>query len=384
MATPVQSNVGTLQGTGPTLAVSYNTANANGNLLVAKIWLGGSGNSLSSFTDSQGNTWVQQRADLAPSGINLNFYSYYCLSAKPGANTVTVVFSANVFAGMYITEASGGSGATWSTDGTTFTVGGPSTAVDSGPITTTGTNEFLVSQVNMASANPVTPGSGWTTEQTDVFGNTMQAQAPTSAGTFDSTATLTSSTTWYCDITAFKATGGGAGPVTPVLTGNVTVTGTEGVQIAFEPVLSGVISVTGSVNPTITSGGGPVSPGLSGSIGVSGAVFPTIFNPNVTVALTGTIGVTGQVNPILSGQVRVAVSGVVGVTGSVFPIVISPTPPPPASAFAFIGLMCPTTPVYAPVVQPGQRKPEDGPRAVPPGCAPGLPTIDFSGGPWQT
>jgi hypothetical protein len=40
---------------------------------------------------------------------------------------------------------------------------------------------------------------------------------------------------------------------------------------------------------------------------------------------------------------------------------------------------------YPPTVTPGQNGypgPEDGPKAIPPGCAFGLPTITF-GGPWQ-
>jgi hypothetical protein len=50
------------------------------------------------------------------------------------------------------------------------------------------------------------------------------------------------------------------------------------------------------------------------------------------------------------------------------------------------GVTCPINPEYPAVVQPGQNGypgPEDGPKAVPPGCAFGLPTIDFSAGPWQ-
>jgi hypothetical protein len=49
------------------------------------------------------------------------------------------------------------------------------------------------------------------------------------------------------------------------------------------------------------------------------------------------------------------------------------------------GIMCPWNPKYPPSVtlgQGGYPAPEDGPTAVPPGCAPGLPTLVFAGA-WQ-
>jgi hypothetical protein len=50
-----------------------------------------------------------------------------------------------------------------------------------------------------------------------------------------------------------------------------------------------------------------------------------------------------------------------------------------------IGLICELEPAYPPTVvlgQGGYPPLEFGPGIVPPGCAPGLPTLVFSG-PWQ-
>lgn len=63
------------------------------------------------------------------------------------------------------------------------------------------------------------------------------------------------------------------------------------------------------------------------------------------------------------------------------------TQPEPAATTGttVAGIMCPWNPKYPATVTPGQGgypPPEDGPSALAPGCAPGLPTLVF-GGAWQ-
>lgn len=56
---------------------------------------------------------------------------------------------------------------------------------------------------------------------------------------------------------------------------------------------------------------------------------------------------------------------------------------PTTTTFNPVGIMCTANPIYPPVVNLGApRNAEWGPHAVPPGCAFGLPTLQF-GGPWQ-
>jgi len=60
--------------------------------------------------------------------------------------------------------------------------------------------------------------------------------------------------------------------------------------------------------------------------------------------------------------------------------------PAPVPNTQNLGVVCTLTPFYPTVVTPGQGgypPAEGGPRAIAPGCAFGLPTISFAGGPWQ-
>jgi hypothetical protein len=84
--TLVQSTATSGYSVGP-FTIAFPSNNAAGNALVLTIWSNGT---VSSVTDSQGNTWtLLGPSQVSNSGGSLN-YAYGCMSCAAGPNTVTV------------------------------------------------------------------------------------------------------------------------------------------------------------------------------------------------------------------------------------------------------------------------------------------------------
>lgn len=92
---------------GSSVALAYTTNNTKGNLLIAYIEFFGGGATLTSITDSQGNSW-NPVFSLPTNNFGQPVYLYYAYNAKAGANTVTANLSGSATSGgFYIYEYSG-------------------------------------------------------------------------------------------------------------------------------------------------------------------------------------------------------------------------------------------------------------------------------------
>lgn len=205
----VQSNSSGAGGT-PNQSIAFTSNNTAGNLLVAVI--NGPTANPTSVTDTAGNNWVLLGS------INGRFLStYYVLSAKGGANTVTVNNSGSVAQSVGIIEVSqgAGSGLVWTVDGTYNPInlsGAAGSAVTSNPITIAKSNNILISQVGVVGSTTitVTPTGGFSSQQASYANSSdnveMQTRIVSASGSYTSTATLSAATNfWDVDISSFAA-----------------------------------------------------------------------------------------------------------------------------------------------------------------------------------
>src|SRR5580698_2331986 len=160
----VQQKGGTTNTASP-LALAFTSNNTAGNILVCAGRNGGGTYAPSTIVDSQGNTWVRLISDNWSTGNE--FFVFYCLNCKGGANTVTVTGHDAIsnLLSMCIGEYSG-NGANNTLDTSAFADTGASgtwTTADSGPITPASNGELLIAaQGNATAPASVAAGSGWT------------------------------------------------------------------------------------------------------------------------------------------------------------------------------------------------------------------------------
>jgi hypothetical protein len=190
---------------------AYGSNNTLGNLLVALVWTD-SGQTLSSMTDTLGNTWVQALA-IGPLSANSNLYIMYVANCNAGANTVTATGSGSgTFPQFVLAEYSGvavsspldkTASATNSSGGTSFASGNTAN--------TTVANELLIGIFGQPSGTTttLTPGSGWTNEGQVRSGTVPDVaffdQIVASIGAYGLTGTSSASIAWGAGIATFKA-----------------------------------------------------------------------------------------------------------------------------------------------------------------------------------
>ena len=175
----------------------FSTPNTLGNLLILRAYIYERGTAV--ITDTQNNDWV---VAITPPGGSTNLVMAYCLSAKAGANTVTLTGTSggnDAILSMVCTEyaINNASFNTSSVGNTT-----PGNSVNTGSITVTG-RSLLVSMMasdggsgTFAALAKVTSSPGtWRLQPSDGF-QTMQAEADqvvNSAGSYSNTFTVSSS-----------------------------------------------------------------------------------------------------------------------------------------------------------------------------------------------
>jgi IPT/TIG domain len=185
---------------GSSEAIAFSAAQTAGDLNVVAVMWGDATSTVSSVTDSKGNTYALA---VGPTkGTGLTSAIYYAKSIASGSNTVTVKFNrtagypnVNVleYSGLDVANpldvSAGGSGS-----GTTAT---------SGSAATTSANELIVGAGNPSSVF-TSAGSGFSSRMINAYGGISEDKIVSSTGSYNATATLTSGA-WVMQMATFRA-----------------------------------------------------------------------------------------------------------------------------------------------------------------------------------
>lgn len=201
--TPYVQSSTVLNGSGAvgSLSLAYGSNETTGNTNVVSIYWykASSPPTISSVTDTNGNTYTLAKSELNYASGN-NVAVYYASNIEAGANTITVNFSASTatYVGIMETEYSW-LGAFDAAAGAT----GSSTSLSSGNLTTTVTGDEVIGfQIG---GSTYTVGSGYTQRVSISPPNwAVQDESATSAGSYSSTSTQSTSGGWASIAVAFK------------------------------------------------------------------------------------------------------------------------------------------------------------------------------------
>ena len=226
----VQSNYGAPQSAPTSVAVKFTAAQKAGDLNIVAVGWNDSTASVSSVTDSSGNTY--QRA-VGPTSIagTLSQSIYYArniLAAAAGANTVTVQFSTGAaFPDIRILEYSGADLAN-PIDVTAGATGSGGTT-NSGSATTTNATD-LIFGANMVTGTTSGPGTGFTQRVlTSPDSDIAEDRAVTATGSYSATAPASGS--WVMQMVAFRTPVSTVDTQAPTAPGNLTGSAISGNQI---------------------------------------------------------------------------------------------------------------------------------------------------------
>ena len=224
----VQSNYATPQTKTSSVAVTYTAAQSAGDLNVVVVGWNDASTTVSSVTDTSGNTYTLA---VGPTrGTNLSQSIYYAkniASAAANANIVTVTFSAAANApDIRILEYSG----LKSLDVTAAAVGNSATS-SSGTATTTSANEVLVA-ANTVATLTTGPGAGFTSRIiTSPDGDIVEDQTVTATGSYQATAPLSAAGPWVMQMATFSASSSAGDTTPPTAPSNLTATAASASQI---------------------------------------------------------------------------------------------------------------------------------------------------------
>ncbi len=200
MFVQVASGPSTIQASNTSVAVAYVNTQTAGNLNIVVAGWGDTTSSISSVTDSKGNTYT--RAVGPTTGTGLQESIYYAKNIVGGTNTVTVKFNqAAAYPDVRILEYSG-LDPTSPLDVTAAATGTGTTA-SSGSATTTSANELIFGAGNSAH-HFTTAGSGFTERVINIYGSIAEDKVVSSTGSNAATAT-NSAGYWVMQMATFKA-----------------------------------------------------------------------------------------------------------------------------------------------------------------------------------
>ncbi len=308
----VQTNSATPQGTLTSVTVTYAGAQTAGNLNVVVVGWNDSTATVSSVTDSVGNTYALAAAPIVQAGTASQaiYYAKNIGAAGAGANTVNVTFAAAaIHPDIRIAEYSGLD--PLNPLDTSVGAQGTTTATsDSGPVATANPNDLLVG-ANTVQSTTTAAGAGYTNRGITADGDILEDQVVSITGSYNATAVLDRIQSWIMQMVAFRAAGGGGGTVPNIASLNptsgpagtsVTILGanfgaTQGTStVKFNgtnaaPTSWGTTSITVPVPAGATSGGVVVTVGGVASNTVNFTVTtpaPSITSLNPTSGPVGT------------------------------------------------------------------------------------------------
>jgi chitodextrinase len=284
---------------GNTVSVTYAAAQNAGDLNVVAVGWNDSTSSVTSITDSRGNTYLTAVGPTTSAGnaTQVIYYAQNITAAAAGANTVTVNFNATVNApDVRILEYSGLS----PTNALDVGVGasGTGTNLSSGTATTSSANDLLVG-ANYVGAGFAAVGSGYTQRLvTAPDSDLVEDRVVAATGSYSASSTQSPSSWWVMQMAAFRAVNGGAsGTISPrsaaltlLQTQQFTTNAPGGTTLNWS--VDGVAGGNSTVG-TVSSSGLYTPPASAGTHTVS-AVNPTnpVFTVSATVAVTDLAGIT--------------------------------------------------------------------------------------------
>ena len=280
----VQGNSGanSAQSGTSSLQVAYPGAQVAGDLNVVAVGWGDTTSSISSVTDSKGNTYSLAVGPTSNTGIQQSVY--YARNVAGGSNTVTVTFSqAALYPDVRIVEYAGADRS--NPLDVKVAAKGSGTTANSGSATTTTANELIFGAGTTGSSFNA-PGSGFLSRMIDAFGNIAEDKTVTTIGTYNATATTNSSSPWVMQLASFRAGGQGASPptVSAILPTSGTTTGGTSVTITGTGFLAGASVSFGSSSATNVN--------ITSSTSVT-ATTPAAVASTVNVVITNTDGQSG-------------------------------------------------------------------------------------------
>ena len=293
----VQVNAVTPQTASASVSVIYPAAQIAGDLNIVAVGWNDTTSTVSSVTDSRGNSYALAIGPTSGTGLRQSIY--YAKNIAAGSNTVTVSFSqAAAFVDVRVLEYSGLD--TLNPLDKTAGAAGSGTTASSGAATTTSANE-LIFGAGMTIFRYTGAGTGFapriiTTPDADI----AEDQTVSATGSYSATAP-NSGSNWVMQMATFvlasapTPTVTGIGPSTGPTSGGtaVTITGTSfaaGATVAFGANAATNVTVLNSTTISATSPAGAVgtatvtvtnSTGRSGSL--SNAFTYTGSNPAPTV-----------------------------------------------------------------------------------------------------
>jgi hypothetical protein len=210
-ATFVQVNSNTATVYSNSVAVAFTNPQAAGNLNIIVVGWNDTSATIASVADSNGNAYALAAGTVstpvpAPgsSQAGVSQAIYYAKNIKAGANTVTVNFNQNTGSqDVRIVEYSG-LDLTNPLD-TSVGASGSATPASSGAATTNSANDLIFGAGTITTAFTGN-GSGFVTRLLNGFGDIVEDQVVTTAGSNTATATLTLGS-WVMQMVAFRAAG---------------------------------------------------------------------------------------------------------------------------------------------------------------------------------
>ena len=209
---------------------TFSAAQVAGDLNVVAVGWGSTTITISSITDTKGNTYTLAVGPTVSNGTAAIYYAKNIVAAAAGANTVTVTFNAGApFPDLRIAEY-GGISTTSPLDVTAVAIGTGTTS-DSGSATTSNANDLLIGS-NWVLSGTTGPGTGYTQRQISGWdGDILEDQVVNTAGAYNATAPVSPSAAWIMQMAAFKAATSGGDTQTPTAPSSVTATAASSSQI---------------------------------------------------------------------------------------------------------------------------------------------------------
>ena len=198
----VQVKAATPQTASASVAVTYTAAQTAGNLNVVVVGWNDTTSTVSSVTDSRGNTYALAIGPTSGTGLRQSIY--YAKNIAAGSNTVTVKFNqAAAFVDIRALEYSGLDPA--SPLDVTAGAAGSGTTANSGAATTTSAKELIVG-AGMTASRFTQAGTGFTLRTiTSPDSDIAEDKITTAAGSYNATAPNSPSSPWVMQIATFRA-----------------------------------------------------------------------------------------------------------------------------------------------------------------------------------
>jgi hypothetical protein len=307
---------------GSTITGSIGTVTAGNTLVVITFASGTSPVTLSSISIGPNTSFSQLIA--APGGSTTPAVEVWAMAniAAATSPSVTITFSAALSGGQdaIIMELSG-MPSTITLDPATplANSGGPTTSPSTSSINTAGSDDIIIVGIGpagacTAAASPFSTNFIRTTGNSSGFSYEIVSSPQTGAS-----CTFTTSNGLFGAVIV-GLQGGSASAITPVLSGSMALSGVPSLELSYESDLTGVALLTGILNVTLQ--GGPVAPVLTGQMGMSGAL-----KPSLAFGLSGgSMGLVGQIN-LSFGAPAGPLHGSMGLSGSLNPEFFSPSGP---------------------------------------------------------